>query len=384
MNKSWLLSILGITFTLLCILKAYELRSLSSYFPMERTIKLKSFTEARSKVATEDLGLLKLWESILTGRSAPLPRFMKERYQSLGLNHLFTPSGFHLSAVLLPFMKLLKTKHHIFVLILIGAGLFFLPGLTAMKRMLVIKTHQKVLGIHLGFVIALIMDVFFGSFQTSALSFTYSFLFLGIIYSNLKGLALIIWFFIGQIMLAYFQNSDISPLLLLFSPLLNLGFGFIMPLLFVLSFPLWDWQLHTGIYLLRILQRLVDLFSLASFEFPFVEIHSVTLLLLALILYKKRSLALITLILISSSLNLDREKSPGLGANDFTPRGKIKKTIYTDKIVKVYFEDGRCNLKLVRGYWFENCSPKRRGSKRKKIMKLSYPSREQQKSSLRG
>jgi hypothetical protein len=373
MNKTWLLAILTISLFLLCALRSYELRSLSNYFRGERVIKLQSFSEARSRVNKDDLELLKLWESMLTGRAAPLSRFIKERYKFLGLNHLFTPSGFHLSAAIFPFMKLLNHKYHLLFLIFLGGAFSFLPGLTAMKRMLVIKTHQKFLGIHLGFACALIIDMFFGSFQTGALSFTYSFLFLGIIYSGLEGIGLIIWFFIAQIILAYFQNSDISPLLLLFSPILNLGFGLLMPVLFALSFPLWDWQLHTGIFLLKQLQWLVDFFSQLSFHFPFMEVHIITLFLVALILFRKWKVALITIILISSSLNLDREKAPGQSTKEFAPQGKTVMTFYSEEAVTVYFEDGKCKMKLIRGYWFENCSP-RRGSNKMKFKKLSYPS----------
>src|SRR5690606_13223199 len=117
----------------------------------------------------KDQDLLKLWESILTGRSAPLAKWMKERYQTLGLNHLFTPSGFHISAVLFPFMKLIKGHYYqLLMLLLLAGGVLFLPGMSALKRMLLIKINQKILGQHLGFAGALFLDVLFGSFQEGA------------------------------------------------------------------------------------------------------------------------------------------------------------------------------------------------------------------------
>jgi hypothetical protein len=374
MNKKWLQSILGLSLLLLGILKTYEVRSMATYFKSDRVIKIESFTKARFRVDPKDLELLKLWESMLTGRSAPISKLVKERYQSLGLNHLFTPSGFHLSAAIFPFMKILNVKYHFAFLIVLGFLLCFLPGLTAMKRMLVIKTTQKLLGMHLGFACALIIDMFFGSFQSGALSFTYSFLFLGIIYSGAEGVVLIIWFFIAQIILSYFQNSDISLLLLFFSPLLNLGFGLVMPVLFLLSFPLWDWQLHLGINLLKFLQYLVDASFNISFRIPALEVQLITLLMITLLMVGRRQWFLICLCLMSSGLNLDREKNPGLQSNEYVSQGAIVQSIYSEKEVKVYFVDGSCKMKLVRGYWFENCSPKRRSSRIKKLKKLSYPS----------
>ena len=376
MNKPWLLTILTISFLFLTLLKAHELRSLKPYFKGEGVIKLKSFENARQKVSREDLDILKLWESILTGRAAPLSRWMKEHYRKLGLNHLFTPSGFHLSAVLMPVLKIVGKKYHLLLLLLLGVGLCFLPGLTALKRMLLIKSHQKLLGLKLGFAVALVMDIFFGTFQSSALSFTYSFLFLGIIYSGVQGLGLIIWFFIAQILLAYFQNADISILLLIFSPILNLGFSILMPLLFILSFPLWDWQLTIGITLLKLIQAVVELFSFLTLNFPLIETNIVLLLIVIFLLTRKLTPIWILTLLFCTSLNLDRERSPGVATNEFVPQGQHLSTYYDEKHVKVKFSDGNCRLKLVRGFWWENCSPSRRGSRQKKlkIKKLSYRS----------
>ena len=384
MKKTWLLCILIISILLLSALKAHEKASLSLYFKNDPVIKLKNFSEARQKVKPEDLELLKLWESILTGRSSPLSKLLKERYQNLGLNHLFTPSGFHISAVLMPIFKFIRNQHQqLGLIILLGIGLAFLPGMGALKRMILIKGHQKILGQHLGFIVALILDVFFGSFQKGAISFTYSFLFIGIIYSGLEGIGLIIWFFIAQMILAFFQGSDLSPLLLLFSPFLNFSFGILMPVLFLLALPLWDWQLHTGIFLLKNLQRLVNVCADTTALVPAIEIHLGVLCLIFFILFKKWNLVLVGLLFLSFDLNLDRQRSPTMPTKEFRPQGEIIKTVYNEKEVRINFSDGNCNMRLVRGMWWENCSPRRR-SNGKSIMKLSYPSRGSRKSSLRG
>lgn len=365
MNKPWLLSILTVSLALLSVLKAYELRSLAPFFKAEPVIKLKTFTDARSRVKKEDLEDLKLWESMITGRSAPLSRLLREKYKSLGLNHLFTPSGFHLSAVLFPVLKFIRSQFHLPLLLLLGCGLYFMPGLTALKRMLSIKTHQEVFGLHVGFCLALLTDIMFGSFQEGALSFTYSFLFIGIIYSGLQGLSLIIWFFFAQVILAYFQNSDISTLLLLASPILNFCFGLFMPVLFLFSFPLWDWQLFTGIKLIKILQVMVTFFSEISLKLPMVEIHIVVLMVIACLCFRKYRWMMIGIVISSSSLNLDRESIPSYPTKEYVPKGNVIETLYRENDVVVRFEDGKCRMKLVQGFWFENCSP-RRGSRLKK------------------
>lgn len=384
MNKSWLLSILIISLFLLSTLKVHQKASLTPFFRGERVIKLESFTEAKSKVSKTELDHLKLWESVLTGRSAQLSKWMRERYKKLGLNHLFTPSGFHISALLFPFMKIIKRNHHqLWLLMLLGLGVSFLPGMTALKRMVLIKIHQKILGKHLGFIGALLLDMMFGSFQEGALSFTYSFLFIGIIYSGLKGFSLIIWFFVAQMLLSLFQGNDISLLLLVFSPLLNFAFAAILPLLFLLTFPLWDWQLHIGLFLIGCLQSLVDFCATLTQLLPTLEVNTGVVLMLGFALYKMRRTFLVLSLLLSFSLNLDRQRTPTLPGQEFIPKGRIISAIYIEKEVRIKFEDGSCRMRLVRGFWWKNCSL-RRGSRIRSIMKLSYPSRGSRKSSLRG
>jgi hypothetical protein len=375
MNKPWLCSILAVAFVLFCLLKLQRINSLSQYYQATKVLKLKNFEAAKKKVSKADLDNLKVWESIITGRSRALSKMIKERYQLLALNHLFTPSGFHLSAVLFPFMRILKKQHHkLSLLIAVGIGLLFLPGLAALKRMLLIKTHQNVLGMKLGFVLALVVDIFFGSFQTGTLSFSYSFLFLGIIYSGLKGFGLIVWFFVAQIFLALFQGNDISPLLIVFSPILNFLFGLIMPVLFLLALPLWDWQLDLGLLLLKLAQKLVEFLALTSLDIPRFEVHIMVIIFVACLMIRKWKVLIILLIFMSNSLNLDRQVQPGMGSNAFVPQGDITKTLYSDKEVKVFFTDGKCKMKLVRGFWWEACSPSKKRSRNKRIKKLSYPS----------
>lgn len=311
--------------------------------------------------------MLKLWESILSGRSAPLSRMIKERYQTLGLNHIFTPSGFHLSAVLFPFMKVLpKVSYQLYFLLVIGVAVSFLPGLLALKRMVLIKTNQKLLGIKAGFISGLILDMLFGSFQSGALSFTYSFLFLSIIYSGANGIGLIIWFFIGQLIVAYYQGNDISPLILIFSPMVNLAFTFAMPLLFILAIPLWDWQLTTGITLLSSIQKVVIGFSDLSANLPLIEVHSFFLFLVLCLVIRKFKLILIGVLVLSNSLNPEHSRLPSTPTKEFVPAGKILETKYREKDVVVKFQDGKCRMRLVQGIWWENCSP-RRGSNRNSL-----------------
>lgn len=364
--KRWRIVILLISMILLGAIRAKELTILRPFYQYTPAPKLKTFDHAKFRTPKEQLQLLTLWESILTGRRARLDKSVKERYQILGLNHLFTPSGFHLSAVITPVFKCIRNKNYqISLLIMIGILLQGFKGFYALKRMLLIKINQHAFGKMSGFVTAIILDILWGTFQNQTLSFTFSFMFLGLIYSGLNRLALIVWFFIAQIIIAFFFGKLISPLLLIIAPIINILFALAMPFLLLLSFPLWDWQLKLGIFVLKFAHDLVVFGSGICFRFPLVEVHIFTIFLLFLLLFEKKKLIPIGILLFSTSLNRDLGRTPNFTKNDYVPRGIQLRTIYDERMVKVFFDDGNCKMRLVRGFWWKNCSPLRRSSSKK-------------------
>ena len=372
MKMTWALSILIISFVLLAILKAHDLTSLAPFYQSQKTYKLHHFDAAKKDASEQEIELLELWESMLTGRSAPVSRWIKDQYKSLGLNHLFTPSGFHLSAVLLPFMKFItRTKWQLIFLILIGIGIFSLSGQGALKRMVLIKFNQKILGQKTGFALALLLDILFGSFTDSPTSFCYSFLFLGIIYSGSS--LLFLWFFFAQGLIAYFSGELISPLIIFLSPILNLAFAMAMPLLFVLAYPLAQWQLFLGIKILSFLQKMVEWSAQLSLIVPSWEFNFGILLCFLLFYSRKRKAFAAAVLMVSFTLNSDSKNILRFGNYDFVPQGKIKKIILNEFGETVYWTDGKCDRELIRGVWWEKCSPskKKRSFKKNKLKKLS-------------
>ena len=363
MNKIWIRSTLGLSLLLLTLLKTHEVAALKTFYMAPKTIKLQPFIDATKNLKGSDLEALGIWESILTGKSKFLGKETKKKYQKLGLLHLFTPSGFHLSAMLFPLMSVIYSQRiRLFTLLSIGASLIFVPGFSALKRMLTIKVGQNLFGQKTGFIFGIVSDMLFGSFQRSALSFSYSFLFLGIIYSKVRGLGLIIWFFIGQLIITYFQGGEISFLLIFLSPFINFLYGLILPIIFISSYPLLEFQLKVGVALIRLVSFPVDFSYFLTTKFPAMEIGLMTLLLIFFCMCKRWKEALIIFILQSGNLNSNFERAPGLGSNEFVSRGKIIKRVYDEKKVRIYFTDGRCDLKLIRGFWWESCSPRKRSS----------------------
>jgi len=383
MQKRWLLIILALSLGLMLIQKSEDSLHLQRFMSFQKTLKLKHFSQVKPTLSPENQDLLEIWESMLTGNTRPLNKLIKENFSRLGLRHLFTPSGLHLSSLLYPSMKIIKGQRSQFILLTLLA-LFFLPlsDFAALKRMVMVKWFQKLIGFKEGFGLALILDVLFGTFQSQALSFTYSFLFLGIMYSGVKGMGRIFWFFIGQCLISFSQGVFITPLLLIFSPLLSFGFVLAMPVLFLLSFPLWSWQLEMGLFILKGLIQLITLCAQITVFIPAWEMHIGVLVLLFIFTLGKWRILPVGLLFLSSSLNLDLARNPSLGTYEWIPQGEILKIEETKEKMVIRYRDGKCERMLVRGMWWEKCSP-RRGS-RKKLRKLSYPSSETQKSSLRG
>lgn len=162
-----------------------------------------------------------------------LAKNIKEDHQTLGIKHLFSPSGFHLSAFLLLFSPIFffcnkKLKRPI--LIVICATCFFLPGLYPLKRMAFYKIlsfgFERLFNYQNNFLLFLLtfsLDFIFGTYSQSPLSFIYSFLFFGVIVTH-EGqsiLKLSLKLFGAQVMALFFQHNCIGPLYLIFNVLLS-------------------------------------------------------------------------------------------------------------------------------------------------------------------
>ncbi|HLE12032.1 MAG: hypothetical protein A2504_06015 [Bdellovibrionales bacterium RIFOXYD12_FULL_39_22] len=171
----------------------------------------------------------------------------KQAHRTLNLYHLFTPSGIHFSAMyifLYPLVLLFRKRKWLQNSLSSSLCLipFFLDGLYSMKRVAlyrlfslsfkVARLKDKISPFSL-FLITFLIDFFIGTYRYSPLSFAYSFLFLGIIFSFIhkNKLLLPIALLGGQIIIAYFQEISL--------PFLGFIFGFILTSLFSLFFPLW-------------------------------------------------------------------------------------------------------------------------------------------------
>jgi hypothetical protein len=363
MRQYWLMVFFFLIYCFLGLIKTHSSLQLHPLIKTYPPLKLGQFSHIKN-LNQQDKDLLELWESFLTGRVRPVSNLMQEQYATLGLKHLFTPSGFHLSAVFRPLQLLIKSPRVLLgLLTILWLGLTFLSGQFALKRMVMVKWFQAHFSTKVGFLLAIGIDFLFGGFQNGSLSFCYSVLFLSIVYSGLKGPALFIWFFFGQILIAYFQEQQLSILILILSPLLSLALGLVLPLLFLLALPLWEWQMNIGLLILKIYQTLICFAAQLAGSLPLIEVHFGIIVLITLLLFRKKSGYLVLLVLCNSLGSIDGPIRP-LGTNEFRPKGSALKINHKGQRDYIVYEDGHCRRELRQGVWLEKCSPRRRSIKK--------------------
>jgi predicted membrane metal-binding protein len=125
-----------------------------------------------------------LAKAYFLGDKTQLSTKEKKLHQALNLQHLMTPSGLHLSSLLVLFSFLSKRPSFtFFILSLLSFCVFPLSGLLSLKRMIIfgllkvnpLKKISNTICFWLTFTISYLLGMYF----QSPLSFTLSFVFLG-------------------------------------------------------------------------------------------------------------------------------------------------------------------------------------------------------------
>lgn len=128
----------------------------------------------------------KLMKAYILGQTNDISPATKSRFRLLGLLHLFTPSGVHLSAFLIlfsPLKKLLQKKKYKIVIALILIATLFLPTFYALKRMSLFRLINliSIKRIEFNLILSFLVDFILGNYFKSPYSFSLSFLFLSIL-----------------------------------------------------------------------------------------------------------------------------------------------------------------------------------------------------------
>ena len=319
--------------------------------------------------------LARLANSVCTGNKIGLSSTYRKKFKKLGIYHLFTPSGIHLTSLLLflsPLIHILRRKGRWWSLAL-DLGLIIItqlmPGFHSLKRVVLLATairqlryKNEPLPLFTNFIIAFGVSALIGSYNQSPLSFTYSFLFLGMICSlqNQSKYKLPFALFGAQLIVSYYQGDPIYWGNIIVSPFLTAIFSLAFPLIFISYFIPFSWGLLE--WALKWFIQLVDWGDTVASTFG--EVVGTPILIGAVLLFiiatswKQRGL--ITVIALSffcgELYNLPMGSFKRVSGAKATNYGKIDKIRRTKRGYVVNYSSGKtCYPKLYPAGIYERC-----------------------------
>ncbi len=321
-----------------------------------------------------------LKKSFLCGNKKGLKKEVKKAYKNLNLYHLFTPSGIHLSIFYLLNTPLIKLASHLSIRfgiiykIILSIWPWFFSGFFSLKRiggmhMLKMLPHQ--LSNQQIFFIFFTFDFFWGTYSMSPMSWSYSFLFLGIVFHTYQKsfLHFSLYLFSGQLLASIFSYQEIYPLSFFPSFVLTALFTPVFSVSFIDNFfsfiginfltPLNNLFINTFNYLVMFTNNiLIHTFS--------VKPEITTLLFTFGILIKNKKVIFLSLLLTSGRIyNLPDSRARQSAyefQNDFYFKQKIIKSSRDKRgTIKIEFDNSRrCSLKLLNYGKQKKCRFKKR------------------------
>ena len=236
-----------------------------------------------------------LYYSMITGDKAKIGYQLKRGLRQLGLLHLFTPSGLHLSSFF--FIRFLPKKILSLLLVAFLIFLNYYYSYASMERVLIFKILHLVLkktSLELHFALTFVLSFFLGQFQ-EPLSFLYSLLFWGtIIIFRKNPIKCLFYLNFQNLLLNSLSGSESNILIFILNPIITLVSSAFFPLIFFNSllpssaefnlspyFKLIEWVVNESSQLFVFgfsLSILLTLFISLKIQYP--KIIFVTLLLL--------------------------------------------------------------------------------------------------------
>jgi hypothetical protein len=189
--------------------------------------------------------------SFITGYKNGISPYTRKAFKKTNLSFLLSPSGIHLSAVLLIvgfFLKKIKKKwiRHVSQSLFLVSFLF-LPHFFSLKRLVILRLILKVnffaklkFPFEKVYLLTFAISFLIGHFHASPLSFIYSFMFLGTFFSlrDYPKMILILGLFSSQLIIALFMGEHVSLIAIAVGLIGSALFGLLFPfvLLFFVSF----------------------------------------------------------------------------------------------------------------------------------------------------
>jgi len=264
-----------------------------------------------------------------------------------------TPSGLHLSSILFILSIFLRSRKKIIkILPILGIGFFTfsLDGLDSLNRMIIFSVlslfnNQKNSRV-VNFLITFTIAIFLGHLHKNSLSFSLSFIFLGVLIFSKSNLKILIFLFLTQVFLSAWFEKEFYPL----SSLFGLGLSLTSPIIFLLMMieSILPFFPFTKIWL-------SFLFGMDSILSSLTIYPLITLFPFFFFMNNKRLRRLsfgLCLLLSLDSLN-DQLKGGKFLAPP--PIGFIKKVNKKDKVITYYENRMKCISKILGDEWRTYC-----------------------------
>lgn len=314
-----------------------------------------------------------LINSYITGNKRRLTKKQKRAHSYCNIQHFFTPSGIHVAPILFILSSLLAriklgNNFKLVASISLTTVSYILCPFLSINRILVLKFFNKSKQLKkyfsgsLPFYLAFVFDFLFGGYSRSPLSFTLSFLFLGIIFFSkyLSKIQLCTLFFAGQILIAYFFKTNITYGSFIFSPILTTIFSAIFPFLFFMYFIPWSWSLLEP--LVEILDLLISICGELSIMTNTLIPTIFIIVAIYIFILSRRAIILFlgVLLIILSPKNIYNLPSSSVKKDlpsNISKYGEIKKVRRTTRGYVVEYSDlTKCYPKLYNNGYFEQCT----------------------------
>ncbi len=240
-----------------------------------------------------------------------IKKFRKDEikpYKDLHLLHLFTPSGLHLIPISF-FAKFVLNRY--FHLLFILGGYLILFGsnnLMSLERIFSLKLFY-LLGKNMNFnfsiisvfIVAMIFNFLSGNYQTSPLSFTFSFLFLGSVVSGNSFKEVSKNLYTSNLLVAYFFTGSVNFISPFIGILVSSVFTFLYPFIFINFWILRRLFRYDLDFFIRFFHLTIEKLHLFSSHINSVEL-SIGMILLSLLIRINKKASLL-LLLVCLDLN---------------------------------------------------------------------------------
>ena len=301
-----------------------------------------------------------VYNATQTGQKTYVPKSFKGILKRFGLLHLMTPSGIHLSSLLMFVFIFIKKKYRIAIYLPLIIIFYPMIGLYSLKRVLYfylfklfIKDNQTC------FIITFLFDLLIGGYSNSPLSFSYSFLCWGlIVFSNSK-FKMALNLFTAQLLISYFTIEQINSLAIIINPIFTTIFSFFFPFM---SINYWVIEIDLALRAINFFLSLfiTSLYLIDKYLF-FLNFHPNIMLIILISIYNLRySKKILATLLVISCGNLNdthstyKNRKEGLKSIGI---GEKEDLLKTEKD-SLYFFDRTCRRKFKSSYWEVKCKKK--------------------------